>query len=66
MNILHSVWYHINGIFLKKQKFYLIQDKLLPNLQDCFLRSEIVPNKIVVRNVVLDNIFPMMVRGVLL
>ena len=41
---------------------------LLANLQDGFLRSEenVVPNKIVVRNVVLLNIFPVMIRGVML
>ena len=29
MNISQSVWYHISGIFLRKQKFYFIQEKLL-------------------------------------
>ena len=46
----------------------MIKDKPSPNLQDGFLRSEenIVPNKIVVRNVILNNIFPKMVRNVML
>ena len=36
-----ATWsFRISGIFLKKQKFYLNQDKLLPNLQDGFLRPE--------------------------
>ena len=30
------------------------------------LKETIVPNKIIVRNVVPQNIFPMMVRGVML
>ena len=62
MKVSHSVCFHISDIFLRKQKFNLNQDKLLPNLQDG-LKENIVPNKIVVRNVVLNNIFHMMIRG---
>ena len=37
-----------------------MEDKLSPNLQEGFLRSEenVVPNNIVVGNVVLNNIIP--------
>ena len=43
----------------QKTEIKLIKDKLLPNLQNGFLRSEenAVPNNIVVRTIVLHNIF---------
>ena len=59
---------HTRSSIFQKTEIKLVEDKLSPNLQDGFLRSKenVVPNNIVVRNVVLSTIFPMIVRGVTL
>ena len=68
MNISHTVWYRISGICLRKQKFYLIQDKPLPTLQDGFLRFEgkSCSQQNCCEECCISQYFPMMVRGVLL
>ena len=61
MKVSHSVCYNISGVFLRKQNFYLNQDKLLPNLQHGFLWSEAKccsQQKYLSWNVFLNNIVP--------